>query len=140
MQILVPFDGSDSALRAVRYAASVVQGNPVARLELLHVLDPIRFRNPAAGLASEELERLAASEFARIILPARTILDAGGIPYRIHRRTGDPAGEIAAQVRESDCDGVIMGTRGMGQIADTLVGSVAIRTAHLVDVPVTLVK
>lgn len=140
MLVLVPFDGSESALRAVRYAASIAHGNPVARLELLHVLDPARCRRTAGTPASAKSERLAAQEFERVIAPARTILDAGDVAYRVVRRNGDPAGEIAAQVRESGCDGVIMGTRGMDQLADTMVGSVALRTAYLVDVPVTLVK
>jgi nucleotide-binding universal stress UspA family protein len=51
-----------------------------------------------------------------------------------------PVREIAAQVRESGCAGVIMGTRGMGPIATVMIGSVANRVVQIDDGPVTLVK
>lgn len=139
-QILVPCDGSASALRAVRHAASVAQQKRGVRVELLHVLDPMRFSNPSAALPSAELERLAGDEADRILQPAQRILDACGVPYRTHRRVGDPAAEIAVQVVESGCDSVVMGTRGMSAMASLFIGSVACRVVHLVDVPVTLVK
>jgi nucleotide-binding universal stress UspA family protein len=44
-----------------------------------------------------------------------------------------------------NCDQVIMGTRGLGSsgiaaISGLLLGSIATKVLHLVDVPVTLVK
>lgn len=72
--------------------------------------------------------------------PACQILDHAGISYTVQCRVGAAAGQIAEQVHESDCDSVVMGTRGMGLIANVLIGSVASRVVHLVHVPVTLVK
>ncbi|HEY0488905.1 MAG TPA: universal stress protein [Telluria sp.] len=138
--ILVPCDGSANALRAVQYAAGLAQDNPAIRLELLHVLDPVLFRNPAAALPPADLVRRRADELARVLQPARAILDAAGARYQVHVRVGDPAGEIAAQVAESGCDGVVMGTRGLGPIATVMIGSVASHLVPLVEVPVTLVR
>ncbi|MCC6070461.1 universal stress protein [Massilia sp. GCM10020059] len=137
--ILVPCDGSANALRALAYAAGLAKDNPGVRLELLHVLDPMRFRNPAAALPPDELERRRAAALAHVLQPARAVLDAAGVQYQVHARTGDPAGEIAAQVAESGCDGVVMGTRGLGPVASLMIGSVACHVVHLVQVPVTLV-
>lgn len=137
--ILVPCDGSANALRALAYAAGLAKDDPAVRLELLHVLDPMHFRNPAAALPPDELERRRADALAHVLQPARAILDAAGVPYQVHARTGDPAGEIAAQVAESGCDGVVMGTRGLGPVASLMIGSVACHVVHLVQVPVTLV-
>ncbi|MFN0302201.1 MAG: universal stress protein, partial [Burkholderiales bacterium] len=35
---------------------------------------------------------------------------------------------------------VVMGTRGLGSVSGLVLGSVATKIIHLVDVPVTLVK
>lgn len=139
-KILVPFDGSENALRAVQYAATIAKEKPSSEIFLLHVLDPVTFKSQAALLSPVELSRLCPDDAVRVIGPARQILDHAGTPYHVHCRVGGAAGEIAQQVRESGCDGVIMGTRGMGPIANVLIGSVASRVVHLVDVPVTLVK
>ncbi len=127
-------------MRAVRYAAEAAQENRSLELELLHVLDPVTFKSPAASLSPDDLTRLYPDEADRALQPARRILEAAGIAYRLRCRVGAAALEIAAQVRESGCAGVIMGTRGMGPIATVMIGSVANRVVQIVDVPVTLVK
>jgi len=43
-------------------------------------------------------------------------------------------------VTESGCTQVVMGTRGLGKIANLVLGSVASRVLHLINVPLTLVK
>ncbi|MDQ1833550.1 universal stress protein [Massilia scottii] len=139
-KILVPFDGSDNALRAIHYAATVAIDTAGVELVLLHVLDPMTFKSPATLLSPDELSRLCPVEAAHIIEPARQILDLADIRYTIRCRVGAAAGAIASEVYESQCDGVIMGTRGMGAIANLMIGSVASHVVHLVHVPVTLIK
>lgn len=138
-KILVPCDGSDNALRAVRYAASLAKLLPGAHLELLNVQDPVLLREHAMR-SVQEIEHMQADEADRILQPARAILDAEGLPYQVRFRTGSPANEIARHVHEAHCDAIVMGTRGFGPIASIVIGSVASRVIHLVDVPVTLIK
>ena len=68
------------------------------------------------------------------------ILDAIHVPYRVGSRVGSPATEILQQVRDTECDAIIMGTRGMGSLANLVIGSVTTKVIHLVEVPVTLIK
>lgn len=139
-KILVPFDGSDNALRAIHYAATVAIEAPDVEIVLLHVLDPMIFKSQAALLSPDELSRLCPAEAAHVIDPARQILDHAGVGYTVRCRVGAAAGAIASEVYESRCDGIIMGTRGMGAIANMMIGSVASHVVHLVHVPVTLIK
>lgn len=139
-KILVPFDGSDNALRAIHYAATVAIKTQDVEIILLHVLDPMVFKSQAALLSPDELSRLCPVEAANVIDPARQILDHAGVQYAVRCRVGAAAGAIASEVNESQCDGIIMGTRGMGAIANVMIGSVASHVVHLVHVPVTLIK
>ena len=50
-KILVPFDGSANALRAIHYAATVAIEAPGVEIILLHVLDPMTFKSQAALLS-----------------------------------------------------------------------------------------
>lgn len=138
-KVLIPFDGSDNALRAVHYGAAMAQEKPSLELELLCVLDPMTLRSHA-NMNQAEITRLYIAEATALLEPAQQVLNQYGVSCEQHYRIGDPASEIAAQVHEKNFDGVIMGTRGMGQLANLMIGSVATRVVHLVHVPVTLIK
>ena len=71
---------------------------------------------------------------------ARQILDAEEVQYKVRSRVGSPANEIARHVHETQCDAIIMGTRGLSPVANLMIGSVATKVIHLVEVPVTLIK
>lgn len=137
--ILIPCDGSDNALRAVRYAASLAKELPDVRLELLYVQDSLPQKVHAA-LSEQEIAQWRAGEADLILQPARQILDAQDVQYQVSTRVGSPANEIAQHVHETQCDAIIMGTRGLGAVATLMIGSVATKVIHLVEVPVTLIK
>ena len=138
-KILIPCDGSDNALRAVRYAASLAKELSDVHLELLNVQDALPQKVHAA-LSEQEIERWRAGEADLILQPARQILDAEEVQYQVRTRVGSPANEIARHVHEMHCDAIIMGTRGLGAVANLMIGSVATKVIHLVEVPVTLIK
>lgn len=138
-KILVPVDGSDNALRAVHYAAGVAKENPAVQLELLHVLDPIALRSYAT-LSHEEVKKFQVEEAAAKLRSAQQALDEAGVRYEVRSRIGSTPNEISHQVQESGCEAIIMGTRGMGPMANLVIGSVATQVVHLVSVPVTLIK
>lgn len=138
-KILVPIDGSDNALRAVRYAASLAKELSDARLELLNVQDPLPMKVHAA-LSEDEIAEWRSGYSKLVLEPATQILDAIHVPYRVGSRVGSPATEILQQVRDTECDAIIMGTRGMGSLANLVIGSVTTKVIHLVEVPVTLIK
>lgn len=138
-KVLVPVDGSGNALRAVAYAVEAVREQPSVELELLHVLDPVTLRSHAV-MTQEEIHKLYASEADPVLQPARQVIERAGIPCVAAYRVGSAANEIAAHVDEKGFDTVIMGTRGMGPVANAMIGSVATRVVHLVKVPVILIK
>lgn len=140
-KILIPCDGSDNALRAVRYAASVATRRSDVQLELLYVQNAVPL-NLHASLSTQEIEAMQTDESNRVLQAAKQILDDAGVPYQLRwcAGAGSTAQQIARHVHETQCDAIIMGTRGLSPVANVMVGSVAAKVIHLVEVPVTLIK
>ncbi|MFC0252229.1 universal stress protein [Massilia consociata] len=139
-KVLIPCDGSDSALRAVRHAAEGLGRSSPPSLQLLHVIEPMTAVTLSEAFAAQGLDDRFPPQAAQALQPAISALDAAGVPYTLHCRFGEPATEIAAHARETGCDAIVMGTRGRGALASLVIGSVAMRVVQQVDIPVTLVK
>lgn len=136
LKVLVPFDGSDHAKRAVNYVIDLIQQLGPFEIHLLMVQEPL-----GAGIYTQEVfEKSQPPAGEKVLEGARELLDKASIPYSANVRSGPIAETIAAYAKEHQCDAVIMGTRGMGRIVNLVLGSVATKVIHLVDVPVTLVK
>ena len=99
---------------------------PDVHLELLNVQDPLP-QKVHAVLSEQEVERWRAGEADLILQPARQILDAKDVQYQVSTRVGSPANEIARHAHETRCDAIIMGSRGLGAVANLMIGSVAKR-------------
>jgi nucleotide-binding universal stress UspA family protein len=136
VKVLVPFDGSDHAKRAVNYVIELIQQRVPFEIHLLMVQEPL-----GEGIYTQEVfEKSQRPAGEKVLAEARELLDKASIPYSADVRRGPIAETIAAYCKEHQCDAVIMGTRGMGRVAGLVLGSVASKVIHLVDVPVTLVK
>lgn len=138
-RILVPVDGSDVALRALRVAAERVRGLE-AELHVLHVEPPMTYEELRVYVVREDLEKMRREACQRVLTAAAQLLSAEKVAHVEHLRQGEVARTIAQMAESQAMDEVVMGTRGMGTLGTLLLGSVAYRVVHLVHVPVTLVK
>ena len=143
--MLIPVDGSDNSLRAVDAACQqLAYGQPVT-IHVLNVQPPINSRIVNTHLSQDLIDRFQQELGETALESARARLHEAGIRCTSHVEVGDVAQTIARYVRDLHCDQVIMGTRGLGSgavgaISGLLLGSIATKVLHLVDVPVTLVK
>jgi nucleotide-binding universal stress UspA family protein len=140
MRILIPVDGSERALVAVRHVATrLAPAISGLEIHLLNVQPPL----PAAAatfIDSAVLRDFHRDEGAKAIAAARKLLDDAGLRYVSHTAVGEPAETIAVYAEQRDCTGIVMGTRGLGHAAGLLLGSVAHKVLQLSKLPVTLVK
>lgn len=140
MRILIPVDGSERSLAAVRHAAGpLAQANPGLEIHLLNVQPPL----PSAAstfIDSAVVRGFHEEEGAKALAAARKLLDAAGLRYASNSVVGEPAETIAAYAEQRGCTAIVMGTRGLGSAAGLLLGSVAHKVLQLSKVPVTLVK
>jgi nucleotide-binding universal stress UspA family protein len=133
--LLVPFDGSPSAQRALELAAGYLgPGRPVSAT-VLNVQPRALRLWPGPGLDPAALERAAAEAGERELRPALERLPGA----RGEVRLGAPAEAILHEARAHHL--IVMGTRGAGALAGYAIGSVALRVAHgSAEAPVVLVK
>ncbi len=123
-RVLIPIDGSATALRAASYFASLVSRLRPTEVLLLNV------QQPAAGSA----------EGKKLLAPAQAILDKAGVSHTGHVESGDPAAIIADFAKKYGCEQIVMGTHGLSALASLVMGSVATKVLHHTSVPVMLVK
>jgi nucleotide-binding universal stress UspA family protein len=140
LRLLVPTDGSDNALRAVRHVASLAQHGAPIEVVLLNVQRPVMSGEVGQVAPIEIAEDKRALAAGTAIAKARAVLDAARLPVTVHEAIGGAAEEIARAADELKCDGIVMGHRGLGMLRSLVMGSVSEHVLRLASVPVTLVK
>ena len=141
MKVLIAIDGSESALRALRYVIdhpAFFSASPDVVLVNVHL--PIPSARAKAVLGSNVVEQYYAEEAEEAMAPARTLL--AGTTCRVEERiiVGQPAGQIIDAAAQHHCDLIVMGTHGRSAIGNLLMGSVAMRVIAESSVPVLSVK
>jgi nucleotide-binding universal stress UspA family protein len=121
-RVLVPVDGSVSSKEAAVYAAHLVNArNP--RLYLLHVWEPIPMT--IGGEDAAELRQEAEQQAMALLEEYRTLIASVGLEVELIARSGRrPDYEILNVQDELDCDLIVIGSRGMSEIASVIMGSV----------------
>lgn len=139
--VLVPFDGSASAKRAVQYLVDFSKVYPDIQVHLLNVQrEPNLYGNYVPASMLDDLRKGAIQHAEKVNREAALLLEQAGISHQSHVAVGDVVTEVVAAVKRLGCNTVVMGTRGMGSLGNLVMGSVATRVVHDVPVPVLLVK
>lgn len=139
LKVLVPVDGSENALRALQYAMHLQRERGDVEIHLLNVQPPLSgdVTSFVGGATVKDFHR---DEGEKALASAKALLGREGAAYKPHITVG-PAGEaIAGFAKKLGCDAIIMGTRGLGGLKGTLLGSVSTGTIEHAEMPVTLVK
>ena len=139
-KVLVHVDGSVNASHAIDTVLKQVAEGRELEVHLLNVQPQILSGHARMYLNKALIDGCYEEEAAKALKPAREKLDQAVVKYTASHLVGSVAETIAKYVKSNDCGLVIMGSRGLGSVGGMLLGSVATKVLHLVDVPVTLVK
>ena len=144
MKVLITVDGSELALRAVTHAVKVLSGwggqsGAGAEAHVITVEPSVR-GNVGRFVSKDDLEDYHREEGMKVIEPARALLEQAGIKCIPHIGVGAPGEVIDQYARDLGVDMIIMGSRGLGNIADMVLGSTSEDVLRLTDKPVLLVK
>jgi nucleotide-binding universal stress UspA family protein len=138
-RILVPCDGSNPSLAAVRFALELASLQPGSRIHLLNVQPPVSGA-AATFLGKAPIRHYHEEEGNKALAPAKALVEASAVPFEHHIAAGDPGETIAAYAEQNNIDHIAMGTRGLGTLPGLLLGSVANAVLRLTKQPVTLLR
>jgi len=147
-QILVPTDGSPSALLAVRVAGLLCAEG--GSLKLLHVTPGLRDLvamtvdsataafSGVLGDLRDQVDLADAEEAARILALSRAALPP--LHVETFDRHGNPPDVILDELHASPVDSAVLGSRGRGAIARAFFGSVADAVVRKAQKPVLIAR
>jgi len=137
--LLVPIDGSDNSLKALKAAIDMAKG-PGGRLHVINVHPPILSGNVKRFISADVISDYYREESEKALSPAREAIAQAGVQADFKAEVGPVAETIVNYAKDHGCDHIVMGTRGMGLVKGMLLGSVTTKVISLSDVPVTLIK
>ncbi len=140
MKILLPVDGSELSLKAVRVAIDLTRQGLSATLVLANVQEPATLYEMVVAPDGEVLQRVSTAAGVDAIQSAEALLLEEGVVYEREIATGDPAHTIVDIGERFGCDMIIMGARGVSAMRSALLGSVSNEVLHAAQVPVMIVK
>lgn len=140
IRVLVPIDGSASSTHALDTSLHWLEEMPDMQLHILTVQPPIASGNVKRFISADTLKQYYEEEAEKVLAPVRERLSAIQPAPAVSWRLGSVAETIVEYAKETGCEHIIMGTRGMGGLSNLVLGSIATKVLSLTHVPVTLVK
>lgn len=139
-RILLAVDGSAPSARAVDYVCALAAAGASLDVGLLNVQIPIVSRQVRRYIPGGAIERHLREEGREAMAAAAGTLREGRVEADAVVRIGHVATTIVQEAMQRGCTRIVMGTRGLGALANLALGSTALQVLHLSELPVTLVK
>jgi nucleotide-binding universal stress UspA family protein len=136
-RILNPVDGSDHSVNATRYAVELANVfNAKIILLYCHERYPIVLAEPYFQEAVNKINKSAEER----VNPFIEILDNSGVQFDVRMLEGPAGSRIPDVAQIEKIDLIVMGSRGMGDFAGLILGSVAHQVLHKSSCPVFIAK
>lgn len=137
MRILVPIEGSEASLQAVRAAIRLAGRDD--EIHLVNVRAPMP--STISGLVRRaDLDGFHEDRALDCLGEAIGLLEATSLPYRSAVVVGRGAGVIADYAADNRCGHIVMDVGGKGIFTDYFLRKTAVKVLDTARVPVTLVK
>ena len=142
MKILLAVDGSKSSLDAVdSLVAHAGWYREKPQVELVNVQLPVpKLPNMGSVVSKGQIQKFYDEEGAACLAGAQKKLSAAGLRYESRVLVGPVAETLVQHAKESGCELVVIGTRGMSTLGKAFLGSTADKVLRLSETPVLLVK
>jgi nucleotide-binding universal stress UspA family protein len=137
-RILLAVDGSDHAAHAAKVAAELAQCMESAELRIVVAYDPIP---PYLGEPNLQIAINARLNEAQEILQ-KAVETVGESHLDIHTELieGNPAEAIIEVAKTRNSDVIVMGSRGLGRLAELVLGSTSQKVVSHAPCPVLIVR
>jgi nucleotide-binding universal stress UspA family protein len=136
-KVLLAIDGSVAADRAAAYVARNAAALDIREVDVLNVQNVPSYHTHAERGSPIPLDVIEFS--TKVTATARRLLDAANVRHRLDTQLGEPADTIVHAAEANGVGEIVIGSRGMSQLAGLVLGSVAYKVIHRASVPVTVV-
>jgi len=141
MNILIPVDGSENGLCAVKHAVALsAQMKQPPQFFLLNVQWNVAAGNVKLFISQDTINDYYREQGMAALEKARAILDEANLAYQYHISIGRPAEAIVQYAEEQKADQIIIGAQGEESLAKLLLGSVTSKVAQMSKIPVTIAR
>ncbi|EHB50188.1 MULTISPECIES: universal stress protein [Paenibacillus] len=139
--ILLAYDGSKAANKALGRAVELTQANPDATLHVVHAYDFPRFfvgegLAPIPASLNKDVYDIAVQTTEEI----KERIEHSGVNGQVNMIQGAPAEVILEYAKQNDIDLIVIGSRGLGGIREFVLGSVSHNVVQHATIPVLVVK
>ncbi len=139
LKILIPVDGSERALDAVRHALGLTARGLRARFVVANVQSPANLYELVVAHDPQVLQQVSEAAGRDLMKSAVDLLQAAGLQVEQDVATGDPAHTLVEILQRHGCDAVILSAHGASGFRSQL-GAVAHELVQIAPVPVTVVR
>jgi nucleotide-binding universal stress UspA family protein len=141
MKILLPVDGSKSALNAAKYVAKLTKElSSKCSVTLISVHDNVGLGHVKQFVANSVIDDYLREVSEKELKGAQKVLDTAGVKHSMVIKRGNIANEIIALANKEKFDLIAMGSKGRSGIVDAIMGSVAQRVSNNAKQAVLLIK
>jgi nucleotide-binding universal stress UspA family protein len=141
MKILLPVDGSKSALNAAKYVAKLTKElSSKCSVTLISVHDDVGLGHVKQFVANSVIDDYLREVSEKELKGAQKVLDTAGVKHSMVIKRGNIANEIIALANKEKFDLIAMGSKGRSGVVDAIMGSVAQRVSNTAKQPVLLIK
>ncbi|MFC5448656.1 universal stress protein [Paenibacillus aestuarii] len=138
-KIVVAYDGSETADKALDTAMKLTKLDQDSRLEILHVFNfPKYMLGDGVVVPSISIENTDYSKQVTDKLKGK-IMDDSNVHIEV-REGASAAKEILAYASESHADLIVVGSRGLNSLGEFILGSVSHSIVQHAKIPVLVVK
>lgn len=136
--ILVPFDGSDSAQEALRQAIEMAVKFQESII-LIHVIPNFSTLHSKTFFTDTDIQNYQQTLYEEAIAPGLRILEEAGVPFETKLIIGVPKEEICKEAQNRQVRYILIGSRGYSSFVGSVLGSISQGVLHLADCPVMVV-
>ena len=141
MAVLVAYDGSDPAQKAVKRAVSAAREAGEDEIILLRVVEAADGMLEAGfDIVQERLREAQEQERSELSAEVRSLLETEDVEFRIEAVAGKPAREIVSYAEEHDVSEIVVGSHGREGVSRVLQGNVAENVVRRAPTTVIVVR
>lgn len=143
-KILVPYDGSEHAKKALQQAVDLAQAGSgelviASVCNIVSVMSNFDQVSIAEGCLTTQLSQDLEKQYREDLAEAEKVVPEG-VKYETRFEVGSPGPVLLQLADELGCDLVVMGSRGLGPLKGIFMGSVSSYLVSRAKCPVLIVK